>query len=534
MSGTMKKRRQILVLAFLLVSLCVPTAIFGQESGAVPDRQTPQEHARRWLQTKITYSCVNTPIETVLMELAEQAKVDIIKAPTVTGNVTVKLTDIPLEEALTNILAAHNYTYIATDNMIRVVPVPEAALLTEQPITRIYHVTYADANEVAAALAGFVSERGRVALNKGTSHIVVTDLESRIKAIDKFIEQIDSVTPQIVVEVRIYDITTSEGFELGTEWSAGRNAPLKTTKHTITKLDTAQPTPATEETTYSRYRTDTTEGIVTETRDDDSTTTTTTVVPPVTRTDNATETFTTRRMNPFVGGSFNPQSGGALHFSLLDDAVDLDLVISALSRQVGAKLLANPRVLVLDNETANFEILREVPYTVLSNNGRERDLTHTVYKDVGIRLKVTPHLTRDGTLRLHIMPEFGDIVGIDHLGAPTVDVRRADTIAMVGNGQTIAIGGLRKTKTSKTVSKVPLLGDVPIVGGLFRSESESESINELVVFITSRIAGRAALSETEQKQFGLTEALGPQMSAIEAERQTTEMMLQMLKQKNQK
>jgi len=268
------------------------------------------------------------------------------------------------------------------------------------------------------------------------------------------------------------------------------------------------------------------------TRDEDSTTARVTDVPSYTET--STETFTTRRRNPFVGGSFNPQTGGALHFSLLDDAIDLDLVISALSKQTQAKLLANPRVLVLDNETANFEILREVPYTVLSNNGRDRDLTHTAYKDVGIRLKVTPHVTRDGTLRLHIMPEFGDIVGVDALGAPTVDVRRADTIAMVGNGQTIAIGGLRKTKTSRTVSKVPLLGDTPLIGGLFRSESESELVNELVVFITSRLAGRAILSNTEQKQLELTEALGPEMSRIEAERQTTEAMLQMLKLQNQK
>jgi tetratricopeptide (TPR) repeat protein len=99
-------------------------------------------------------------------------------------------------------------------------------------------------------------------------------------------------------------------------------------------------------------------------------------------------------------------------------------------------------------------------------------------------------------LRLHIVPEFGILVAQDVQGVPTVDTRKADTIAMVKDGQTIAIGGLRKRQTSKDISKVPLLADIPLVGGLFRSESESEEINELVVFITTKIVARPGLSQT--------------------------------------
>ncbi|GAI52998.1 unnamed protein product, partial [marine sediment metagenome] len=108
------------------------------------------------------------------MDLAEQAKIDIVKSPKVTGNVTAKVTDVPLEEALSNILAAHDYTYIATESMIRVMPLSEIAVAREELVTRIYRITYADANEVAGALGNFVSQRGKVALNKGTSHIIVT------------------------------------------------------------------------------------------------------------------------------------------------------------------------------------------------------------------------------------------------------------------------------------------------------------------------------------------------------------------------
>lgn len=512
--------------AFLTFILTVCPLVSGAE-------RVSAQRANDRLKTKITYSCVDRPIENVLMDLADQAGIDIVKSPKVIGKVTVKVTDVPLDEALNNILAANDYTFVSTENMIRVIPVPEAALLTEPLITRIYHITYADANQVAAALTGFVSDRGKVALNKGTNHIMVTDTESKIKAVDKFVEQIDTVTPLILVEVRIYDVLTNEGFELDQIWNAGRNAPLKTTEHSRTDINTDFPTSLTTttnstETTTGNYR-DADDGLGSFTKTG-TTIENKDIIPLGTYLDRDTQRWTTRRRKPFVGGSFDRETGGAIHFSLLNNAVDLNFVLSALSKQLKAKLLANPHVLVLDNETANFEILREMPYTVLSNNGRDRNLTHTEYKDVGIRLKVTPHLTRDGMLRLHIMPEFGDVVGIDQLGAPTVDIRRADTIAMVADGQTIAMGGLRKRQTNKKVSKFPLLGDLPLLGGLFTSETESEQVKDLIIFITSRIVTGPALSQSEQKQYLQTkEALGPEMSQIENERRMTEMMLQLLK-----
>jgi hypothetical protein len=168
-----------------------------------------------------------------------------------------------------------------------------------------------------------------------------------------------------------------------------------------------------------------------------------------------------------------------------------------LHTQLEAKLLANPRILVLDNETANFEIVREVPYRELRQVAREDPITYTEFKDVGVRLQVTPHITRDDMLRLHIAPEFSILVSQDPNGVPTVDARRADTIALVKDGQTIAIGGLRNRKISKDITKVPVLGDIPLVGGLFKSKTESNEINELVVFITPRIITNPELLATD-------------------------------------
>ena len=142
-------------------------------------------------------------------------------------------------------------------------------------------------------------------------------------------------------------------------------------------------------------------------------------------------------------------------------------------------------------------------------------------------------------IRLHIVPEFGvlvsqDAIGVQAgtvrnelgiptadnrmvLGVPTVDTRRADTTAMIKDGQTIVIGGLRKRETAKDISKVPLLGDLPLVGGLFKSETESVEINELVIFITTRIVTEPVLSATEKKQFDATEFAGPDITKTRLE-----------------
>jgi len=173
---------------------------------------------------------------------------------------------------------------------------------------------------------------------------------------------------------------------------------------------------------------------------------------------------------------------------------------------------------VLDNETANFEIVREIPYKEFMQSGRQDPIDFTAFKDVGVHLKVTPHIARGGMLRLHIVPEFSVLVNQDLNGVPTVDARRADTKAMIKDGQTIAIGGLRKRKITKDIAKVPVLGDMPLVGGLFTSESESKVVNELIVFITTKIITEPTLSDSEQKLLSETKFTTPQLEKTKIEK----------------
>jgi type II secretory pathway component GspD/PulD (secretin) len=175
---------------------------------------------------------------------------------------------------------------------------------------------------------------------------------------------------------------------------------------------------------------------------------------------------------------------------------------------------------VLDNETAEFKIISEIPYTEQSSTSSGGSMTSTQFKDVGVELKVTPHVTRDGMIRLHIIPEFSVVSELGSIipnsgglrGVPTIDKREVNTKALVKDGQTVVLGGLRKRTVSQDISKIPLLGDVPILGNLFSSVTEEVKTNELIVFLTPRIIVEPTLSPKELNGLEATEFGGPKVT----------------------
>jgi type IV pilus assembly protein PilQ len=451
--------------------------IAGQDNTAEQADKEVLTKLEQQMRKRISVNFSNTPIDDVLRIIADQANMNIIKSPKVVGDVTATLTDVPLEEVLNNILTSHGYDYVVDKNMIRVAPSEDIAARTERLTSRIYRITYANISEVEKALSKFISNRGSLSSSPATSNIIVTDTESKIKAIDTFIEEIDRITPQILVEVRIYDISTDEDFDLGIEWNVGRNSTERTSLGSaITAADS---------TSY---------GV-----GEDAT-------PGDTSASAGARETRTRTNTPFVAGSYDELTGGSIRLGLLNDAVDIALNI--LHEQDFAKLLANPRIMVLDNEMATFEIVREIPYTESTSTSEGGSYTSTRFKNVGVSLKVIPHVTRDGMVRLHIQPEFGVRVGTGS-GAPTVDTRKLNTIALVKDGQTVVLGGLRKNETTQDTWKVPLFGDIPLFGGLFQSETESVETSELIVFITPRIITEPAFSPEEQRAYETTEFSGP-------------------------
>ena len=464
----MKLRKLRLWVVFIFVTLACSVAVAEIDPNASEEKEVLTTLEQRMLK-KISVDFRNTPIEDVIRIMAAQADVDIVRSPEVVGSVTATLTNVPLEEALANILRAHRFDYIMDKHMIRIVPIADIVEAQEKLVTKIYRITYADVKEVEKALKKFVSKQGSLSANPGTSNIIVTDTESQIKAVTNFIDEIDRITPQILVETRIYDITSRDKLDLGVEWAGGRPTTIGSTLG-----------------------------------------------------DNPSA----GKMDPFILGGFGgatdkaDSSVGFLRFGLLNSNIDLDMQLRAEMEDINARLLANPRILVLDNETAVFDIVTEHPYVERTISGDT--ITETVrFKPVGTRLEVTPHVTRGGMLRVRILPEFGvkvDDVILSSGTVPVIDTRKIDTIALVKDGQTIVLGGLRKKEVTQQINKVPLLGDLPLLGGLFRFEGEDTVNSEIVVFITLRIIKQPVLSETEKRAYEVTEFGGPKVTATRAEK----------------
>ena len=477
MRGSMKSGglKFLMILAFVMVACAITVAENANEDLEKKEVLTALE--RRMLK-KISIDFRDTPIDDVIRIMAEQADVDIVKSPKVIGNVTATLTGVPLEEALDNILASHGYGYVTGRNMIRIAPAEDITEKAERLANKIYHITYADVAQVEKALEKFVSKRGSLSASLATSHIIVTDTESNIKAIDTFIDEIDRITPQVLVEVRIYDITSRNLLDLGVEWNAGQRTVFPGGVGTV-------------------------------------------------------GTNPSDEISPFSTGVFsNPTNKtgtdltGFLRYGWLNPNLDIDVLLRAQQEIVEAKLLANPRILVLDNETALFDIVQERPYVERTISGNQT--TETIkFKNIGVKLEVTPHVTRDNMLRLHIMPEFSVLVELVNLSTgttniPVIDTRKADTIALVESGSTVVLGGMRKKDVSTQINKIPFLGDLPLIGGLFRFEGEDTAITELVVFITPRIVDQPILSQAEQQAYEITEFSGPGNYLSRAEKEASE------------
>ncbi|MEN6387183.1 MAG: secretin N-terminal domain-containing protein [Phycisphaerales bacterium] len=447
------------------------------------------------MQKPVSVDFRNTPIEDVLRIMADQSSVDIIKSPKVIGNVNATLTNIPLDEALNNILATNGCGYIASNNMIRVLPLEDMTEISERLMSRIYRINYANITDVEDALKKFISPRGSLSSNIGTSNIIVTDSESKIKAIDTFIEEVDRITPQIEVEARIYDMTSKDLSDIGVEWQAGLNTDFGTKATDVTNIG-IDPTGST---------------------------------------------------SPFTTGTFLGATGktanttGALRFGWLNSGIDLDVLIRAQQQNIEAKLLANPRILVLDNEKANIKIIQEIPYQELTETSGGGSMGTISFREVGVELEVIPHLTRESLIRLQLMPKFSVQTGTVDVGSedksfpqPVIDKREAHTTLLIKDGQTVVLGGLRKKDVSKQVNKIPLLGDLPVAGYAFRFEGESTITSELVVFVTPRLIEKSGLSVLEQKQFEITDFNGPEPFKTKAEKPKVEKPKKVKASKNKK
>jgi type IV pilus assembly protein PilQ len=447
----------VLVGIILLPGLALCQRIVMNDEPAQKVRELTQVERRMRKVISVDYR--GTPIEDVLRGMAKQADIDIVKSPEVIGEVTATLTDVPLDEALKSILSAHGYAYLPSENIIMVVPKSQLLAEKQKLVNRVYRVTYANVEDVYKALRSYVSDEGEIAYNLGTSNLMITDTESKIEAIDDFITEVDRETPQILIEAKIYDVQTSDGVDFGFNWNIGK----------LTEFPGGVTNPGPN---------------------------------PVGETD------------PFITGVLDGMTNaagdvdGLIRWGFLNNNVDIDVLFAAQEKVTSARLLANPKILTLDNEEAHIEIIREIPYQELTQTSAGGQIGTTDFRDVGVFLTVTPHVTRDDKVRMHIVPEFSVETGKIPVGAdlvanaqPIVASRKADTHTLVDNGTTVVIGGLKQTSVQQTIDKIPFLGDLPILGFLFKFEGDETIFQELMIFITPRIVSNPKLTPRQQQHY---------------------------------
>ena len=227
----------------------------------------------------------------------------------------------------------------------------------------------------------------------------------------------------------------------------------------------------------------------------------------------------------FSGTTTNAETTGIIRVGWLNSGIDIDAMLRAEHENLDAKLLANPRILVLDNEKADIKIISEIPYQELTETSAGGSIGTTSFREVGVELEVTPHLTRGEMIRLNLKPKFSIRTGNVEVGVggplpqPVVDRREATTTLLIKSGQTVVLGGLRKKEATKQINKIPLLGDLPLIGGLFRFEGEDTTTSELVVFVTPWLIENPELSPTELEQFKITDFDGPKVTLTKAEKE---------------
>ena len=469
-----------------IVILCSVTAPANDAPPQVADPAGTEEvltDLERRMQKVISIDVNDVAIGTVMRQLADQAEVDLIVSPLVVGEVTVSLTDVPLGEALQSILNVHGAAYVPGDNVIQIVPSDQIPVIDERLVTETFQIVHEDVAKVAEALEKFKSPNGSVSYVEGTSYIIVTDTENKIRDIGKLLYKIDGATPQVLVEVRIYDITSKDNLDLGVEWSAGRRTNRDSLGSAIG------------------------DDIIVERQGSD------TYVDSITDPSMAAA---------FLGASNKTANttSGVFRFGLLNEHIEIDALLRAEQEDISAKLLANPRIMVVDNKQATFDIVTEHPY--IERTITSAGITETVkFKPVGVKLIVTPHITSNRALRMHIQPEFGIVIGrvtVSASDVPIVDTRKFDTTAVVKDAQTVVLGGLRKKDTTQQTSKVPLLGDLPLLGNLFKFDGETTTVNELVIFITPYILTELDLSQSESDAYRETEFEGPKPRNTRAEK----------------
>ncbi len=452
----------------------------GFSSGAL--LQVRAGRGRRYGGRRIDLDFKEADIHNILRLLADVGGVNIVTSDDVSGTVTLRMRNVPWDQALDVILQAKGLGMVRRGNMIRVAPLEqlekerEAAIARRKqqeqlaPLeTRLVPVSYAKASDLQARAQELLSERGSVSVDERTNMLIVRDIAENLDDVEALVRTLDTQTPQVLIEARIVEATSQYTRDVGIQWGGD------VTMGSATGNPTGLVFPSNIGVAGGNYDNQTpTAGVSPFTEQ---------VSPP---------NFAVNL--PAITGT---RSGGALGLSLgsVDGNVNLNVRLSAAEAQGVVRIVSSPRILTLDNHTAHIAQGTLIPFSQVSAQG-----VNTAFQEAKLELKVTPHVTSDGSIALHvkITRDEPDFTRTGPRGDPTILKREAETNLLIPDGHTAVIGGIYTRNTGRNVDQVPFFGDIPILGALFQRRRVRDDRNELLIFLTPRIVNReAALPQGE-------------------------------------
>jgi type IV pilus secretin PilQ/predicted competence protein len=412
----------------------------------------------------ITIDFDDADIRDVIRVLAEMSGVNIIYSNDLRGVVTIHLDRVPFDEVFNTVLTTQGLVAQQIGNNILRVLTPEA-LSTDRARSvttyKTFTLNYGKASEVSTHLSAVkISPTGRFTVDERNNAIVVTDTPEGLAAAERLILDLDRKPQQVLIETKIIEINLDKALQLGIQWEYGRRE-MKTNGMQVVGQQFAQD------------GLEVPEGKV--------------GFPATNAAGDDTVVF---GANPSERGTGVNLPGdvdsSAITFGFINNSDLLTATLNALEKENQTKTLTNPKIVTTNNQAAKIQIGQKVPFLQTTVSGSGTATQSTVFADVGFIIDVTPTISIDNRIRLKVKPEASSVRGITSAG-PTIDTTTAETEVMLTDGETIVIGGLVSESMIEDAKKVPLLGDLPVLGVFFRSTLNQKIRKELLVFITARI-----------------------------------------------
>ncbi|CAH6783186.1 Type IV pilus biogenesis protein PilQ [Vibrio chagasii] len=413
----------------------------------------------------ISINFQDIPVRNVLQLIADYNEFNLVVSDSVAGNLTLRLDGVPWQQVLDIILQVKGLDKRVDGNVILVAPKAELDLREQQALEKsrleeelgelkseIIKINFAKATDIADMIGGegavsMLSDRGSITIDERTNSLLIRELEENIAVIRGIIESLDIPVKQVQIEARIVTVTEGNLDELGVRWGVSSTNGSFTVGGSIEGNHPSAITP---------YDDDGGSSVI-----DDY-------------------------LNVNLAATSPNASSIAFQVAKLGSDTLLDLELSALQQESKAEIISSPRLITTNKKPAYIEQGTEIPYLESSSSGA----TSVAFKKAVLSLKVTPQITPDNRLVLDLsvtQDRPGQVVKTGTGEAVAIDTQRIGTQVLVNNGETVVLGGIFQHSVSSTVDKVPLLGDLPLLGALFRRSYENVGKSELLIFVTPKV-----------------------------------------------